>query len=79
MQESERSKRCIDCISSICQSFRLYGFMVWVYVILYQFAYPIGISEGHNISIFIPIRTDVVGIFAFIISFVSDVLIRGIK
>jgi len=58
------------------ESIRLYGLIVWIYVISYQFMYPIGITDGHNISIFIPIRVDVVGIFAFVLSFVSDVLIR---
>ena len=57
-------------------SFRLYGLLVWLYVILYQFMYPIGISEGHPISIFIPVRIDIIGMLAFVVSFISDILIR---
>ena len=58
------------------ESIRLYSFVIWVYVIVYQFMFPIGITEGHPISQFIPIRIDIVGILAFISSFISDVIIR---
>ncbi len=58
------------------KSIRNYSMLVWLYIIAYQFIYPIGISEGHPISIFIPIRIDVCGILAFIISFIADIYIR---
>ena len=61
------------------ESIRLYAIFVWLYVVAYQFSYPIGISEGHPFSIFIPIRVDIVGICAFAISFICDVYIRRNK
>ncbi len=63
-------------LSQSLESIRLYSFVLWIYVISYQFMYPIGITEGHPISQFIPIRIDVIGILSFMISFVSDILIR---
>ena len=66
-------------MKSYLESIRLYSFFIWVYVVGYQFIYPIGISEGHPISIFIPIRIDVIGIIAFCVSFIADICIREME
>ena len=66
-------------LGAILESIRLYSGLVWLYVIAYQFSYPIGISEGHPFSIFIPIRVDIVGMCAFAVSFICDIIIRVTK
>lgn len=65
--------KLISCLESI----RLFSLLVWLYVIAYQFVYPIGVSEGHPFSVFIPIRVDIVGMSAFAISFIADLIIRN--
>lgn len=60
---------------SVFEGIWFYAFIVWLYIAIENLIYP-SLVFNSNFSSYIPIKTNLLGIIAFVISFIFYVLWR---